>query len=137
MERQAQLEEEIGQSRESDGCVIVKNAIFSLEAPPPAPPKNRWAGNVAVFFLVSASTAAMMVCPCDVVGIHDHFAISMVALASLFGIAAACLVYRRMSRDSGLTGFLRAVIALAIVGVCVLVELFAAMEIVAWMARWR
>jgi hypothetical protein len=42
-----------------------------------------------------------------------------------------------MSRDSGITGFLRAVIALAIVGVSVYAELFIAMEIVARMASRR
>jgi len=76
----------------------------------------------------------MMLCPCDIVGIHSHYALSLVALAALFGIAAAYLVYRRMRRESGITEFLRAVIALAIVGVSVYVELFVAVEIVAWMA---
>ncbi len=79
----------------------------------------------------------MMLCPCDIVGIHNHYAISLVVLASLFGIAAAYLVYRRMKRDSGITPFLRAVIALVIVGISVYVELFVAMEIVAWMASRR
>jgi drug/metabolite transporter superfamily protein YnfA len=71
------------------------------------------------------------------VGIHDYYAISLLALAALFGIAAAYLVYRRMSRDSGITGFLRAVIALAIVGMSVYAELSIAMEIVARMASRR
>jgi len=79
----------------------------------------------------------MMLCPCDMVGIHDHYAISLVALAALFAIAAAYLVYRSMRRDQGITEFIKAVIALAIVGVGVYVELFAAMEIVAWMASRR
>ena len=77
----------------------------------------------------------MMLCPCDIVGLHYHYALLLVGLAFLFGMAAAYLVYRRIDRDSGITGFLRAVIALAIVGVGVYAELFAAMEIVAWMAR--
>ncbi len=76
----------------------------------------------------------MLLCPCDIVGIHNHYALSLVALAALFGLAAAYLVYRRMSRDSGITGFLRAAIALAIVGASVYVEILVAMEIVAWMA---
>ncbi len=79
----------------------------------------------------------MMLCPCDVVGIHSHLALSLVALAALFGIAAAYLIYRLMRRDPGITEFLKAVIALAIVGVSVYVELFVAMEIVAWMAGRR
>ena len=77
----------------------------------------------------------MMLCPCDIVGIHDHFAIALVAFAALIGVAAAYLIYRRMRRDSGTTGFLRAVIALAIVGVSAYAELLVAMEVVAWMAR--
>jgi drug/metabolite transporter superfamily protein YnfA len=79
----------------------------------------------------------MMLCPCDTVGIHDHKAISLVALAALFAIAAAYLVFRRMQRDSGITGFLRATIALAIVAVSVYAELLLAMEIVARMASRR
>lgn len=79
----------------------------------------------------------MMLCPCDIVGIHDDKAIFLVALAAVFAIAAAYVAYRCMSRDSGITGFLRAVIALAIVGVSVYIELSVAMAIVAWMARRR
>ena len=89
---------------------------------------------VVCFCLTLAATAVMMLCPCDTVGIHDYNAISLVALATLFGIAAAYVLYRRMSRDSGITGFLRAVIALAIVGANVLAELFIAQEVVAWLA---
>jgi uncharacterized membrane protein YadS len=92
---------------------------------------------VAIFALMSAATAAMMLCPCDSVGIHDYYAISLVALAVLFGIAAAYLAYRRMQRDSGITRFLRVVIALAAIGFGVYVELFVVMEIVAWLARAR
>ncbi len=90
---------------------------------------------IAIFALISASTAVMMLCPCDSVGIHDRRAISLVALAALFGIAAACLIYRRMQRDSGATGFLRAFAAIVIVGFAVYAELFVAMEVVAWLAR--
>lgn len=114
----------------------VQNAIFNPEHPQPAPSrKKHWLNWALIFCLISAATAAMMLCPCDVVGIHNHPAISLVALAGLFGISATYLVYRSMMRDSGITGFLRAVIALAIVGVSVYAELFLAMEIVAWMAR--
>lgn len=77
----------------------------------------------------------MMLCPCDVVTIHDHYAISLVTLASALTIAAACLLYRRMSRDSGLTAFLRAVIALAIAGVSVYLELSVSLGILAWTAN--
>jgi len=94
----------------------------------------RWLSYASIFCLISASTAVMMLCPCDVVGIHRHYAISLMALAFLFGIAAAYLIYRCMRRDSGITPFLRGVIALAIVGVSVYAELFLAMQIVAWMA---
>ena len=79
----------------------------------------------------------MMLCPCDTVGIHDYFAIAHVAIAVLLAIAAAYLIYRRMSRDSGLTAFLRGVFALAIAGVCVFVELVVAMEAAARMASQK
>lgn len=117
---------------------MVENAIFNLGAPRPAPPRRkRWLTYASIFCLISASTAAMMLCPCDIVGIHRHYAVSLVGLACLFGIAAAHLVYRSMRRDAGMTAFLRAVIALAIVGASVYVELMVAMEIVAWMAARR
>ncbi len=92
---------------------------------------------VAIVALMSASTAVMMLCPCDSVGIRDPYAISLVALAVFFGLAAAFLIYRRMKQDSGITPFLRAVVAIAIAGFGVFVELFAAMRIVAWLARPR
>lgn len=114
----------------------MKNAIFNLEPHEPAlSSKKRWLNYALIFCLISAATALMMLCPCDIVGIHDQYAISQVACAAFFGIAAAYLIYRHMSRDSGITDFLRAVIALAIVGVSVYAELCLAMETVAWMAR--
>jgi len=112
--------------------------IFNLQPSKlPVSRKKRWLSYALIFGLISASTGTMMLCPCDMVGIHDYNAISLVALASLFGFAAAFVLYRRMSRDSGITGFLRAVVALVIVGVSVSVELFLAQEIVAWLARPR
>jgi hypothetical protein len=99
--------------------------------------KKRWLSYALIFGLSLAATAVMMLCPCDTVGIRDYSAISLVAVATLFSIAASYVLYRRMSRDSGITGFLRAVIALAIVGVSVYAELFLAMEIVARMASRR
>lgn len=75
-----------------------------------------------------------MLCPCDTVGIHDHQAIFVVALAAVFAIAAACMAYRCINRNSEMTGFLRAIVALAIVGVSVYAELLIAMKVVARMA---
>jgi len=116
----------------------VQNTIFNLESTQPGASRNqRWLSYVLIFGLISASTAAMMFCACDTVGIHDYNAISLVALATVFGIAAAYLAYRRMQLVLGITGFLRAVAALAIVGVSVYVELLVAMEVVARLARWR
>lgn len=112
--------------------------IFKSQSPhDPWPRKKRWLSDALTFALTLAATAVMMLCPCDVVGIHDYNAILLVALATVFGIAAAVVVYRRMSRDSGMTGFLRAIIALAIVGAAIYAELLIAMEIVALMARGR
>jgi hypothetical protein len=91
--------------------------------------------NYAVILaLISASTTFMMLCPCDSVGIHDRSALTRVAIAALFGIAAAFLIYRRMRHDLGITPFLKAIIAVAIAGFGVYVELFAVMQVVAWLA---
>ena len=100
-------------------------------------PRKHWIRDALAFALTLAATAVMMLCPCDSVGIRDYYAISLVGLATVFAIAAAFVVYGRMSRDSGITGFLRAVIAVAIVAVSVYAELFLAMEIVAFMARGK
>jgi hypothetical protein len=91
----------------------------------------------AIFSLISASTASMMLCPCDSVGIRDHHAITLVAVAALLGIAASFMVYRRMRRDTGVTAFLRVAGAVAIVGLAVFAELSLAMYVVAWLARPR
>lgn len=134
MEGEAQLEAEIGH-QEHRRSAMVQNAIFKLDSPPPMQPrKKHWLIDASIFCLISAATAVMMLCACDVIDIHRHSSISKVGLAALFSISAASLVYRRMRGDFAVTAFLRAVIALAIVGVSVYVELFAAMEIVAWMA---
>ncbi len=105
----------------------------ALTTPKPQP----WLGRASIFGLISASTVALLLCPCDCVTVHDCYAISLVALALLFAAAAAACVWRRLARDSGTTGFLRAVIAVAFVGLSVSVELFLAMEIIAWLARAR
>ncbi len=112
---------------------MMQSAIFNTEPPQPSP-KKRWLSYASIFCLISASTAVMTFCPCDIVGMHHHYAIFLLALASLFGIAAAYLVYRHIARDSGITPILRALLALAIVGLSVYLELFLTMEIIAWMA---
>lgn len=113
----------------------MQSIIFNTQdSQPTAARGNRWASYALIFAFTTASTAVMMLCPCDTVGIHDYFAISHVALATLLAICAAFLIYRRISRDSGITAFLRAFIALAIAVVCVFVELVVAMETTAHMA---
>lgn len=83
------------------------------------------------------SMAAMLLCPCDCVTVHDHHAISLLALAVLFAAAAAVCIYRQWGPDSGITGFLRVAIAIAVAGIGVFVELFLSMEAIAWLARPR
>ena len=102
------------------------------------PSRSRlWLGRALIFGLISASTAAFLLCPCDIVMLRDHRAVSLVGVAFLFAAAAAVLVYRQLARDSGITGFLRAVFACAFVAACVYVELFLALYYLAWLARPR
>lgn len=109
----------------------------SFKSPPSRPTPRPLLNFIAIFALVSASTAALMLCPCDLVSIHDRYAISLVSFAVLFAIAAAWLIYRRLRRDSGTTVFFQVFISVAIAAVALYAELFVAMEAVAWMARRR
>jgi hypothetical protein len=92
---------------------------------------------IAIAFLISASTGTMMLCPCDSVGIHDHYAIFLVAVAALFAVAAALLLFRRMRGDSADSAFQKAITAFAVVALAVYAELLITQEVVAWMARPR
>jgi hypothetical protein len=96
---------------------------------------KRWPSRVSVFCLVSASTGALLLCPCDCVTVRDHKAILLVSLAFLFAVAAAILLYRHMARGDGTTAFLKALVALVIVAASVFVELTLAMELTAFLAR--
>jgi len=114
-----------------------REAATQSRAPRLSPQAGRLLNAIAVFALISAATAVMMLCPCDSVGMHDHYAISLVALAFLLGGTAAYLLYRHLQPDFGITKFLRAFSAIAIVGVAFYLELSAAMEFVSWLARPR
>lgn len=84
--------------------------------------------------LISASTAALLLCPCDCPGQNPH-AISLIALSVLIGGGAAVLVYRELRPRSDITAFLKAVSAIAIVIIGVYAEFTAAMDLIAWLAR--
>ena len=99
------------------------------------PASRRRSARAAIIVLTSAATGAFLLCPCDCVDQHDHYAILLVGLAALFSLAASVLVYRQMARDSGITGFLKAAIAAGFVVCCVYAELLLAMEGIAWLAR--
>lgn len=97
-------------------------------------PRRLWRGRALIFGLISASTAALLLCPCDCPGQNPH-AIFLIAISVLIGGGAAVLVYREMRRRSDITAFLKAVIAIAIVIVGVYAEFTAAMDLIAWLAR--
>jgi len=93
-----------------------------------------WRGRAWIFALISASTAALLLCPCDCPGQNPH-AIFLIAISVLMGGGAATLVYRELRRRSDITTFLKAVIAIAIVTIGVYVEFAVAMDLIAWLAR--
>jgi len=97
-------------------------------------PRRRWRGRALIFGLISASTAALLLCPCDCPGQNPH-AIFFIAISILIGGGAAVLVYREVRRRSDITAFLKTVIAIAVVIVGVYVEFTAAMDLIAWLAR--
>ena len=91
-------------------------------------------GRALIFGLITASTAALLVCPCDYAGGSPH-AISLIVISILIGAVAALLIYRELRHRSDITAFLKAVIAIGIVIVGVYAEFAVAIECIAWLAR--
>jgi hypothetical protein len=98
-----------------------------------APRWRLWRGRALIFGLITASTATLLVCPCDYTGGSPH-ALSLIALSILIGAGAALLIYRELRRRSDITVFLKAVIAIGIVVIGVYAEFAVAMEYIAWLA---
>jgi hypothetical protein len=93
-----------------------------------------WRGRALIFGLTTASTAALLVCPCDYAGRKPH-ALSLITLSILLGGGAAAIIYLEMRRRSDITAFLKAVIAIGIVIFAVYAEFTVAMDLIAWLAR--
>jgi hypothetical protein len=100
----------------------------------PGPRARIWLSNAAIFALTTASTAVLMLCPCDRPG-GSRYAVVLVGLSALFGVAAAALVYRRLETMSGITEFLKVVIALAIAGAGIYAEFVVASDVVVLLAQ--
>lgn len=97
-------------------------------------PRGRiWLSNAAISALTAASTALLMLCPCDRPG-GSRSAIILIALSALFGLGAAGLVYWRLATITGITEFLKVVIALAIAGASVYAEFVIANDVIVWLA---
>jgi len=112
-----------------------KNSLFRLDSSvDDAKHSRRWRDRFAIFCLISASTGALLLCPCDLPG-HDAHAVLPIALAILFGGCAAAFVYRRLRHRSDITAFLKAVIAMALVVCGVYAEFAVAAYCIAWLAR--
>jgi predicted membrane channel-forming protein YqfA (hemolysin III family) len=99
-----------------------------------APRSRLWRNRASIFGLISASTAALLLCPCDCTSQNPR-AILLIALSIALGGCAAVLIYREMRRRSDITAFLKAVSAIAIVVFGVYAEFTVAMDCIAWLAR--
>jgi hypothetical protein len=97
-------------------------------------PRRLWRGRALILGLISTSTAALLLCPCDCPGQNSH-AIFFIAISVLIGGGAAVFVYRELRRRSDITAFLKAVTAIAIVIGGVYAEFTVAMDLIAWLAR--
>jgi len=93
-----------------------------------------WRSRALIFSLITASTAALLICPCDYPGRNPH-AISLIALSIFIGSGAALLIYLEMRRRNDITAFLKTVIAMGIVVAGVYAEFTVAMDLIAWLAR--
>jgi hypothetical protein len=98
------------------------------------PRARLWLSNARIFALTTASTAVLLLCPCDRPG-GSARAVLLVAVSTLLGLAAAALVYRRVQSIAGITEFLKVVIAIAVAGLCVYAEFEAAGDVIAWLAQ--
>lgn len=96
--------------------------------------RRLWSNRALIFGLITASTAALLVCPCDYTGENPH-AISLIAISILIGGVAALLIFGELRSRSDITAFLKAVIAVGIVVAGVYAEFAAAVECIAWLAR--
>jgi hypothetical protein len=76
----------------------------------------------------------VLLCPCDRPG-GKPFAELLLVAAFLLGIGAAILIYRELERRSGATGFMKGCGALVLTGAAIYLELTAAMDVIAWLAR--
>jgi hypothetical protein len=93
-----------------------------------------WLNRVAILALISGSTCAVLLCPCDHPG-GQRFAELLLVAAFLLGIGAAILIYRELERRSNATGFMRGCGALVLTGAAIYLELTAAMDAIGWLAR--
>jgi hypothetical protein len=118
------------------GAVLMpQSTIFPSENSPTEAPRPRlWRSRVSIFGLISASTATLLLCPCDCASQNPH-AIFLIAISVLTGSCAALLIYREMRHRSDITTFLKAVSAIAIVLFGVYAEFAVAMYCIAWLAR--
>jgi hypothetical protein len=107
---------------------------FNLEVPARGSRRKIWLSDALAFGLVTISTAAILLCPCDLPGRNTR-AVALIVVSTLFSIAAVVLIYRRLQRYTGITAFLRAVYAAAIVALAVYLEFDLAIGIIAWLAR--
>ncbi len=108
--------------------------FFSEDSATERPRWQLWRGRALIFGFITASTAALLVCPCDYPGRNPH-AISLIAISILLGGGAAAFIYLEMRRRSDITAFLKTVIAMAIVIAGVYAEFTVAMDLIAWLAR--
>jgi hypothetical protein len=93
-----------------------------------------WRDRAAILGFISASTAALLFCPCDCVGQNPR-AIFLIVLSILLGCCAALLIIGQMRQRSDITAFLKAAGAIAIVVFGVYAEFAVAMDCIAWLAR--
>jgi hypothetical protein len=109
--------------------------LFPTEDSATDKPRSRlWRSRAIIFGFISASTAALLFCPCDCPGQNPH-AFLLIAVSVLMGGGAALLIFREMRQRSDITAFLKAVIAMAIVVAGVYAEFTVSMDFIAWLAR--
>jgi hypothetical protein len=106
----------------------------SEDSSTPGSRKNIRLRYALTFALMTASTAALLLCPCDLPGRNPR-ALPLIVLSAVLGLAAAGFLYRLLQPYTGITILLRALYAGAIVAFGIYIEFDIAANLIAWMAR--
>ncbi|MGA2340639.1 MAG: hypothetical protein ABSF75_12140 [Terracidiphilus sp.] len=95
-----------------------------------------WIGLASIAGLISASTIALLLCPCDRPA-GSFYSVFLASLSGFFALAAAGVLYVRLRKDKAATSFISGFEAIAMAAIAVYAELRVALYVIQWLALHR